>query len=793
VGIFDIVGVNVEPALIEALEKQLTEEVRRLGNVRVIGKSELESMISQERQKQLVECDWKCPATILRLEFAPAVVRWAVAGNVGRFGSSYVLNLKLLDLKNMFAAGRVMRRIRGGPEKLPGELSEAVEMLFEEAAERLGFDLTTEEVLSASKHRQSILWSPSAITVLTREDIRTSGATTLADVLRRVPGLDVYEAKSSYPLVGARALTDESNNLMLVLVDGREILAEFTGITFWSALPFDLEEIERIEVIRGPGSTLYGANAFAAVLNITTMPERPVAHASFSLAGAELGHHHLAGRAGNAWRLWGGTLSLALGLSVDQKRSPSDHSAKLMDLYRVHGYLRYRRGRSLDLSFHAGLTPGEGLFFTHVGDMQLSEAVNFWMMGRGEVELSETARFKFQLYMNNWQGVFHSRASLNAYDIWIATSPDFSMFLPTIDGKLQLDLHLYHGLVFIGGANLRYVSVDCENYVPSELSEFRGAVFAHAQLTLQDVLQFTSGLRVDLSTEIEPAVSPRAVMVFRPRPNHAVRLGYGLAFRKPSLYESQVHPRIVDFNPATPEIVEKMKTSMGNNNLVNEKVHSVEAGWRTHLLEDDLQISVNMFFNVYQDTIYFEVDIQERLGFPDIYNSTVQYMNESGDIFAFGGEAEMSLRPSEEWALWCNLGLRRVSLPDSWDRSLAEPTVRANLGGSFTPPDGLIADLALHYVSAYEPLLPDPVNIFNERTPYLLGNCLMLFGRLGYHFSTGPDWSMETGLTVRAPIGRPFREYPGAAIQRTPLSLTASDFGGERLVRLVGFYMKGSF
>jgi hypothetical protein len=52
---------------------------------------------------------------------------------------------------------------------------------------------------------------------------------------------------------------------------------------------------------------------------------------------------------------------------------------------------------------------------------------------------------------------------------------------------------------------------------------------------------------------------------------------------------------------------------------------------------------------------------------------------------------------------------------------------------------------------------------------------------------------METGLTVRAPIGLPFREYPGAAIQRTPLSLTASDFGGERLVRLVGFYLKGSF
>jgi iron complex outermembrane receptor protein len=666
-------------------------------------------------------------------------------------------------------------------------------MLFEEAAERLGFDLTAEEVLSASKHRQSILWSPSAITVLTREDIRTSGATTLADVLRRVPGLDVYDAKASYPLVGARALTDESNNLVLVLVDGREILVEFTGLTLWSALPFDLEDVERIEVIRGPGSTLYGANAFAAVLNITTMPDRPTAHSGFTLAGAELGYHHLAGRAGDAWSLWDGTLSLALSLSLDQNRSPSDRSAQLLDVYQVHGHLRYRRGRSLDLSFHSGVRAGEGLFFTHVGDMQLSEAFNLWMMGRGEFELSETARLKAQVYMNNWYGVFHARASFNAYDVWIATNPDYSVYMPCIDGKLQLDLHLYHGLVFIAGANLRYVVGESKEYVPSELSEFRGAVFAHAQLTLQDMLQFTSGVRVDLSTEIEPAVSPRAVVVFRPRPNHAVRLGYGLSFRKPSLYESQVHLRIVDYNPATPEIVEKMKTSIGNDNLVNEKVHSVEAGWRTHLLEDNLQISVDLFFNVYQDTIYFLVDLRERLGFPDIYNSTVQYVNEAGDIMAFGGEAELTWRPSEEWALWGNLGLRRVSLPDSWDRSPSEPTVRVNLGGSFTPPSGLIVDLALHYVSAYEPLLPDPINMLNERKPYPLGNCLLLFARLGYLFSVGPDWALETGLTIRTPVGLPFREYPGVAIQRTVLSLTASDFGGERLLRLVGFYLKGSF
>ena len=72
-------------------------------------------------------------------------------------------------------------------------------------------EISAQEVLSASKHRQSIFWSPSAVTVLTREDIRDSGAQTFQDLLRRVPGFDVYEMKPSFPIVGARALTDDSN------------------------------------------------------------------------------------------------------------------------------------------------------------------------------------------------------------------------------------------------------------------------------------------------------------------------------------------------------------------------------------------------------------------------------------------------------------------------------------------------------------------------------------------------------------------------------------------------------
>jgi iron complex outermembrane receptor protein len=114
--------------------------------------------------------------------------------------------------------------VRGQEEGIDDEF-----LLLEEA-------MADDEIKSASKHRQHIFWSPSAITVFTKEQIRSSGANSLHDLLRRVPGFDVYELKTSCPLVGSRAMTDDSNNLILVLVDGREALIELSGFPIWAAM-----------------------------------------------------------------------------------------------------------------------------------------------------------------------------------------------------------------------------------------------------------------------------------------------------------------------------------------------------------------------------------------------------------------------------------------------------------------------------------------------------------------------------------------------------------------------------
>ena len=128
-------------------------------------------------------------------------------------------------------------------------------------------------VITAGRVGQPILESPSSITVLTREDIRRYGMTGLANILRNVQGVDVMSISASEQNVGIRGFNDLPSSKILSLFDSNPIYWEFYGLTTWGSLPVSLDEIERIEIIRGPGSALYGTNAFEGVINIITDPE----------------------------------------------------------------------------------------------------------------------------------------------------------------------------------------------------------------------------------------------------------------------------------------------------------------------------------------------------------------------------------------------------------------------------------------------------------------------------------------------------------------------------------------
>jgi iron complex outermembrane receptor protein len=130
--------------------------------------------------------------------------------------------------------------------------------------------LTKIEVSSVSRKEQELFKAPAAVFVITREDIRSSGANSLPELFRIVPGMQVAQVYANEWAVSARGFNSRFADKMLVLIDGRSIYSEIYSGVFWDQNDLLLEDIDRIEVIRGPGGTLWGANAVNGIISIIT-------------------------------------------------------------------------------------------------------------------------------------------------------------------------------------------------------------------------------------------------------------------------------------------------------------------------------------------------------------------------------------------------------------------------------------------------------------------------------------------------------------------------------------------
>ena len=125
-------------------------------------------------------------------------------------------------------------------------------------------------VVTASRTEQSLASAPAAVTVLTDVDIARTPADDMGDLLRNVPGLNVAQVSARDVNVKGRGSVNTLANSQIALLDGRSTYLDFFGITMWDLLPVQTSEIEQIEVVRGPGSALYGANAMSGVINVIT-------------------------------------------------------------------------------------------------------------------------------------------------------------------------------------------------------------------------------------------------------------------------------------------------------------------------------------------------------------------------------------------------------------------------------------------------------------------------------------------------------------------------------------------
>src|SRR6202521_5721821 len=131
-------------------------------------------------------------------------------------------------------------------------------------------DLMNMQVTSVSKRTQKVADAAAAIFVITQEDIRRSGATSIPEALRLVPGLEVARIDQNKWAIGSRGFNGRFDNKLLVLIDGRSVYTPLFSGVYWNVQDVMLEDVDRIEVIRGPGATLWGANAVDGVINIIT-------------------------------------------------------------------------------------------------------------------------------------------------------------------------------------------------------------------------------------------------------------------------------------------------------------------------------------------------------------------------------------------------------------------------------------------------------------------------------------------------------------------------------------------
>jgi iron complex outermembrane recepter protein len=131
-------------------------------------------------------------------------------------------------------------------------------------------DLMNMKITSVSRRAEKLSRTPAAIYVITQEDIERSGATNIPDLLRMVPGVNVAQIDANRWAISIRDFNDVYSNKLLVLIDERTVYTPLFAGVYWDQLDVPLQDIERIEVIRGPGGTAWGANAVNGVINIIT-------------------------------------------------------------------------------------------------------------------------------------------------------------------------------------------------------------------------------------------------------------------------------------------------------------------------------------------------------------------------------------------------------------------------------------------------------------------------------------------------------------------------------------------
>ena len=653
----------------------------------------------------------------------------------------------------------------------------------------LEFELLEEEdiVYSAAKHEQDIAESPSAITVITREQIENTHCTDIVCLLRMVPEVDVRILMPSYAVVGARSLTDGYiGDKALLILDGREINFEFMGIPLWMELPFSIEDVERIEVIRGPGSALYGPNAHSMVVTVTT---RKKTHrtAEIFLGTGENDRSQLSLRVGQKF----GDFHFMVSASRDAAGDWRIQDKQDREINRVRLRIDYQgesSSTSLDLLFWSAA----GEILTAIAPGEIPKSL------LGHVFLTHTMDFlKAQVSLGVADADFHIDLPLYYGQAKMGEFPELLDILSlNLDTELQVNWSAFEGNLLIGGVSYRWFTTESQANHPTETNEHRLGVFVHVEQRLFGDLILTGSARLDYNTITPLAFNPRLAAVWRFTPNQLVRAAFGRAFRKPSTFNTSTHIKNVKGEPGFEGLGDFFQNNVGNPDLGNESITSLEAGYRGYFLDSSLVAEADVFYNLYRDTINFYVNIAtDQFGIPDLDNSSMHFSNQGQNVDSLGGSVSLTYRIKETLRLNANYTYRYsfyITDPEEatepgkkGDRVRWEPEHLLNISFHYLTRMGLNFGVSAHAHSANELAVPESGGIFDDVVLVPSPARYFLNGFLSWRVPLGDHW-IEAGARAYNVLHTGFRDT--AAVFRDDGAL----FGGQLLGRRIFVFLRGS-
>lgn len=505
-------------------------------------------------------------------------------------------------------------------------------------------DLMQIEVSSVARKSQTLSNTAAAAFVISQDDIRRSGATSIPEALRLAPGLEVAQIGSSRWAVTSRGFNSLYANKLLVLIDGRTVYTPLFSGVFWDLQDTMMEDIDRIEVIRGPGAAMWGANAVNGVINIITRKAKDTL-GNLLVAGAGnqergfAGFRH-GGRLGDdgTYRVYGQGFSRDAAVDSGGRKENDDWQS---------GQVGFRIDRSVTAD--SRLTLQGDAYRKRVGSTTFPTT----LAAPFNATIEDDDRASGGNLLARWEGSLAdgSEFALQAYfDRVHFTAPALSDTEETLDIDFQHRLHPNPSNDLMWGANYRRISSSVGNtaaiaFAPDNTTYHNASAFVQDDIALvADRLRLTLGGKLEKSHFGGTQFQPNARILWTPNAQHSIWAAYSKASRTPSRGEAQSTIALGTVGGFV------QVESRPNRDLSAEKVTAAEIGYRARW-SSRFSTDLTAFHNRYRDLIVFTPGALDFSGFPFFLTQPMNWTNSDATTRTRGVEL------SADWNLldWMRL------------------------------------------------------------------------------------------------------------------------------------------